>query len=128
MSGLILGVFVATYIGMALGRVPGLRVDRTGIALIAAALVWLFRWDRVGLNGRAIILAVTAIASLAAVFMNVNFHLANGGTHPWLIPDSGFDEGVDLDSLMPAIQLVFLGVAVYGLRAVRRERAGGSHV
>ena len=39
MTGLVLGVFVATYIGMALGRVPGLRVDRTGIALIAATVL-----------------------------------------------------------------------------------------
>jgi Na+/H+ antiporter NhaD/arsenite permease-like protein len=39
MSGLILGVFVATYVGMALGRVPGLRIDRTGIALIAATVL-----------------------------------------------------------------------------------------
>lgn len=28
-------VFLFTYAGMALRRVPGLRVDRTGIALIA---------------------------------------------------------------------------------------------
>ena len=39
MTGLILVVFVATYVGMALGRVPGLRVDRTGIALIAAVVL-----------------------------------------------------------------------------------------
>jgi Na+/H+ antiporter NhaD/arsenite permease-like protein len=39
MTGLVLGVFIATYIGMALGRVPGLRVDRTGIALIAAVVL-----------------------------------------------------------------------------------------
>ena len=29
-------VFAATYVGMALGRVPGLAIDRTGIALFAA--------------------------------------------------------------------------------------------
>jgi Na+/H+ antiporter NhaD/arsenite permease-like protein len=32
-------VFVATYVGMALGRVPGLRLDRSGIALIAAVIL-----------------------------------------------------------------------------------------
>jgi Na+/H+ antiporter NhaD/arsenite permease-like protein len=36
---LTLTVFVATYIGMALGRVPGLRLDRSGIALIAAVIL-----------------------------------------------------------------------------------------
>lgn len=32
-------VFAATYVGMALGRVPGLRIDRTGIALLGAVVV-----------------------------------------------------------------------------------------
>jgi Na+/H+ antiporter NhaD/arsenite permease-like protein len=31
----VLAVFTATYAGMALGRFPGLRIDRTGIALVA---------------------------------------------------------------------------------------------
>jgi Na+/H+ antiporter NhaD/arsenite permease-like protein len=35
----ILAVFAATYVGMALGRFPGLRIDRTGIALVAAILL-----------------------------------------------------------------------------------------
>ena len=32
-------IFVATYTGLALGRVPGLRMDRTGIALVGATLM-----------------------------------------------------------------------------------------
>jgi Na+/H+ antiporter NhaD/arsenite permease-like protein len=39
MTGAILAIFVVTYFGMALGRIPGLRTDRTGIALVAAVLV-----------------------------------------------------------------------------------------
>jgi len=39
MTSLITTVFVFTYIGMALGRLPGLRVDRTGIAMIAAVVL-----------------------------------------------------------------------------------------
>ena len=91
-----------------------------GAALIAAALVWLFRWERLPQSGQAAILLVTALASLGAVFMAVNFHLANGASHPWLIPTSGFDEGIDLDSLLPAIQLVFAGVSLRLLRSLRR--------
>jgi hypothetical protein len=34
----VLAVFTATYAGMALGRFPGLRIDRTGIALVAVGL------------------------------------------------------------------------------------------
>src|SRR5262249_25242738 len=32
-------VFILTYLGMALGRVPGLRLDRSGIALVAAVVL-----------------------------------------------------------------------------------------
>ena len=35
----VVAVFAATYLGMAVGRVPGLRVDRTGIGLLAAILL-----------------------------------------------------------------------------------------
>ncbi|MBF0269845.1 MAG: anion transporter [Alphaproteobacteria bacterium] len=39
MTTLILLVFLATYLGMAAGRVPGLKLDRTGIALFAGVLL-----------------------------------------------------------------------------------------
>jgi thiosulfate dehydrogenase (quinone) large subunit len=90
-----------------------------GVALIVAALVWLFRWERLPINGRLAVLATTALASLAAIFMAINFHLANAAPHPWLIPQDGFDEGIDLDSLLPAIQLVLIGVSVGLWRELR---------
>src|SRR6266496_4630538 len=93
-----------------------------GLALVAAALVWLLRWERLSYSSRVAVLGATALASLGAIFMAVNFHLANGAAHPWLIPKSGFDEGIDLDSLLPAVQLVFVGVSLGFLRALRRER------
>jgi Na+/H+ antiporter NhaD/arsenite permease-like protein len=34
-----LAAFAASYVGLALGRVPGLRVDRTGVAIIGAAVM-----------------------------------------------------------------------------------------
>jgi thiosulfate dehydrogenase [quinone] large subunit len=99
-----------------------------GIALVVAALVWLFRWERLPEAGRLAILATTAIASFVAIFMAVNFHLANGASHPWLIPKDGFDEGIDLDSLLPAIQLVLIGVSVSLWRVQRRAaRTGQTH-
>jgi len=93
-----------------------------GLALVAAALVWLLRWERLPYSGRVAILVATALASLGATFMAVNFHLANGASHPWLIPKDGFDEGIDLDSLLPAVQLVLVGVSVAFLRTLRREQ------
>ncbi len=92
-----------------------------GLALVVAALVWLLRWERLPYSGRVAVLVATALASVGAIFMAVNFHLANGAPHPWLIPQDGFDEGIDLDSLLPAVQLVLVGVSVGFLRALRRE-------
>jgi Na+/H+ antiporter NhaD/arsenite permease-like protein len=34
-----IAVFAATYVGLALGRLPGLRIDRAGIALVGASLM-----------------------------------------------------------------------------------------
>jgi Na+/H+ antiporter NhaD/arsenite permease-like protein len=35
----VLAIFALTYIGLAIGRIPGLRLDRTGIALLGAILI-----------------------------------------------------------------------------------------
>ncbi|MGQ0834451.1 MAG: SLC13 family permease [Gammaproteobacteria bacterium] len=42
MTAFITILFVLTYIGMALGRVPGLRIDRSGIAMIIAVVLVAF--------------------------------------------------------------------------------------
>ena len=39
MTQLIVILFAITYVGMALGRIPGLRVDRAGIAMIVAVVL-----------------------------------------------------------------------------------------
>jgi Na+/H+ antiporter NhaD/arsenite permease-like protein len=39
MTSIVTLVFALTYLGMALGRAPGLKIDRTGIAMIAAVVV-----------------------------------------------------------------------------------------
>lgn len=90
-----------------------------GIALIAAALVWLLRWQQLPHRGRLTLLASTILAAFFGIVMAVNFHLANGGTHPWLIPKSGFDESIDLDALLPMIQLVFIIVSLGYWRMLR---------
>ena len=40
MTALVLGVFVAVYAGLALGRLPGLAIDRTGFALLGALVLY----------------------------------------------------------------------------------------
>ena len=37
---LTLAWFTLTYVGLALGKVPGLRMDRAGIALVGATSCW----------------------------------------------------------------------------------------
>jgi hypothetical protein len=78
-----------------------------GIALIGAAALFLVRRHELRFSTRQVLLAITVLASVGGIIMNISFHLANGNPHPWLIPNSGFDEGVDLDSLMPLVQLAF---------------------
>ena len=44
-----LAVFVGTYVGLGIGRLPGFRVDRTGVAIIGAAVMvvtGVIPWDR----------------------------------------------------------------------------------
>ncbi len=39
MTGLVIGVFVVVYLGMLLGNIPGLALDRTGIAVVGAMIL-----------------------------------------------------------------------------------------
>ena len=40
MTALVLAVFVLVYTGLALGRLPGLAIDRTGFALLGALVLF----------------------------------------------------------------------------------------
>jgi hypothetical protein len=97
-----------------------------GVALLVAAGVWLssIRQGIVRSSTRRAA-GVAAAAGIVAIAMNIAFHLANGAPHPWLIPKEGFDEGVDLDSLMPLIELVLVLVNVR-LASVGRDVAGAA--
>ena len=64
--------------------------------------------------------ALSGLAALSATVLAVTLHIMNGATHPWLLPRDPFDEGVDLDSLLPAIQTVIFIVSLVQLRWLRR--------
>ena len=93
-----------------------------GVVLIVAALIWLTRWSGMSFGARQILLGVIVASGVVAILMNINFHLANGGTHPWLIAADPFDEGIDLDSLMPVIQAIISVVAFAFWRRLRATR------
>lgn len=99
-----------------------------GIALIAGPLVWLFAWDRIPHRFQQAAVFLMAAASIGGVFMALNFHLANGNSHPWLIPQDSFDEGVDFDSLLVILNIVTATVNGMFLSRLRATDAGPAEV
>jgi hypothetical protein len=95
-----------------------------GVALIAGPLIWLFAWDRVSDRVRIGVLFFMAAAAIGGTFLAINLHFANGASHPWLIPGDAFDEGIDLDSVLPAIQIVIAAVTIIQFRRLRRTSDG----
>lgn len=76
----ILAVFIAVYAGMALGRLPGLQIDRTGVALLGAIL--LLVGGAVG--GDAAMAAIdfpTILVLLGLMILSAQFALA--GFYDW---------------------------------------------
>jgi hypothetical protein len=92
-----------------------------GIALIAGPLIWLFAWERVSDRLRWAVSFSIAASAIGGAFLAINLHLANGGSHPWLLPGDAFDEGIDLDSVLPAIQIVIATVSIIVFRRLRRD-------
>lgn len=95
-----------------------------GIALLAGPLICLFAWDRVSDRVRLAVLFLIAAAAIGGTFLAINLHLANGAAHPWLIPGDAFDEGIDLDSVLPAIQIAIAAVSIVVMLRLRRDGAG----
>jgi hypothetical protein len=92
-----------------------------GLVFIAAAIVWLTRWPRLSGTARMALLGTTMLAALVASFMALNFHLARGGNHPWLIPADGMDETIDVDTVLVLMQTTLFAFAGYVLLRIRRE-------
>ena len=90
-----------------------------GVALIAAPLLWIFVWNRVSDRMRTLGLLSVASAAIGGAFLAINLHLANAGSHPWLLPGDAFDEGIVLDSVLPAIQIVIATVSIVLFRRIR---------
>ena len=97
-----------------------------GVVLIVGPLIRLFAWERVSDRPRRAVLFFTVVAAIGGAFLAINFHLANGASHPWLIPGDSFDEGIDLDSVLPAIQIVIAWISIILFRRLGRERPGGT--
>jgi uncharacterized membrane protein YphA (DoxX/SURF4 family) len=111
---------VAVPFGQPFGYVIETAEILAGVALIVGPLIWLLAWDRVPDRVRLAVLFFTAVAAIGGAFLAINLHLANGASHPWLIPGTSFDEGIDLDSVLPAISIVIAAVNITLFRRIRR--------
>ena len=91
-----------------------------GLAFILTAVVWLSRWSKLSDRWRMTILGVVMLAALGATSMAINFHLASGDNHPWLIPKDGFDETIDVDTVLAFIQSAFFIFSGYVMLKIHR--------
>jgi Na+/H+ antiporter NhaD/arsenite permease-like protein len=90
MASLIVLVFALTYVGMALGRIPGLRIDRSGIAMVAAIVLVAMRAIPVDQIVTAIhfptLLLMAGLMILSARFRAAGFYDAVAG---WIARRAG---------------------------------------
>jgi len=79
-TSVILASFIATYVGMALGRVPGLALDRAGMALLGAITLLL-----AGVVGPDDIARLIDLPTLAILFglMVLSAQFATSGFYDW---------------------------------------------
>ncbi len=107
---------------VAFGYIIEITEVLAGLALMIGSLVWIFTWNRTSDGIRVTVLTLMIAASIGGIFMALNFHIANGANHPWVLPDSGFDEGIDLDFLLVGIQVAITAVQIVVLNRLRQER------
>ena len=99
-----------------------------GAVFLTGPLIWIFAWHRVSDRVRLLVLFFTAVAAIGGAFLAINLHFANAASHPWLLPRDGFDEGIDLDSVLPAIQIVIATVSIIVFRRIKRSAAPSMNV
>jgi len=98
-----------------------------GVTMIVAAAVWLRRWQQISLRGRYTLVTLIMLAAVSGLAMNVNYHIANGALNPWQIGTSVFDEGVDINTVLPLIELTIIGVMASVFIFLRRGRENTRH-
>ncbi|MDQ2666659.1 MAG: hypothetical protein M3Z05_11685 [Gemmatimonadota bacterium] len=97
-----------------------------GIVLLVGPVIALLAWEQVPHWMRKFVLFLTAVAAIGGAFLAINLHLANAASHPWFFLGDSFDEGVDLDSVLPAIQLVIAWISIALFRRLGRDTPAGA--
>src|SRR5438105_15156336 len=81
MTGITVAVFAVVYLGMILGGLPFLQLDRTGVALLGA--IALIGFDAVGLEEAARAIHLPTVILLFA-FMVLSAQMRLGGFYDWV--------------------------------------------
>ncbi|HKS87860.1 MAG TPA: anion transporter [Stellaceae bacterium] len=126
-------IFAATYVALALGRLPGLRIDRAGIALVGASLMLAFGGMNLGETMQAIdfntvalllgMMIVVANLRLSGLFRLVNGWIVARAHHPLqLLVAVTFASGLFSAFLLnDAICLVMTPLVIEVVRRLRRD-------
>ena len=124
-------IFVATYAGVALGRVPGLRIDRAGISLVGASLMIAFgtlsleeAFKAVDLDAIALLLGMMIIVAQLRVsgFFELATRFATQRAHGPLVLLTAIVTGFFSSFLVnDAICLVMAPLVIDVTRALRRN-------
>lgn len=82
MDGLVLAVFLLVYLGMILGRLPGLALDRSGVALLGAIVLVAAGQLPMGQVSQAVDLPTLALL-FGLMIVSAQFRL--GGFYSWVV-------------------------------------------
>ncbi|MBU1276850.1 MAG: anion transporter [Proteobacteria bacterium] len=82
MNGLVLAVFGLVYLGMVLGRLPGLALDRSGVALLGAIVLVAAGRLPMGQLGQAVDMPTLALL-FGLMIVSAQFRL--GGFYSWVV-------------------------------------------
>ncbi len=93
-----------------------------GFALVAGALTLLRGRLRDSVRLQRLAYGATTAAALAGLFLTLNFALANGSSLGRPIAPGSFDEGVDLDTLLSALQAVLVIINAAAFLRLQQSR------
>ena len=82
MDTLVLSVFLVVYLGMILGELPGLAIDRTGVALLGAIAILAFGRSKQAELGDAVDIPTIALL-LGLMIVSAQFRLS--GFYTWVV-------------------------------------------
>jgi Na+/H+ antiporter NhaD/arsenite permease-like protein len=106
MIELVVGIFIVVYLGMILGSLPFLQIDRTGVALLGA--IALIGFDAVGLDEAAQSIHLPTLILLFA-FMVVSAQMRLGGF---------YDEVTRRIARLPVAPPLLMGALIFAVAAL----------